>query len=62
MSAHHDLAPTFLTLAKGDKYVPDFVDGGVIPWTEELKNHLKPASVETFAVEFWARMMINEYV
>ena len=60
VSAHHDLAPTFLALAKGDQHVPDFVDGGVIPWVEELKDHPKPASVETFAVEFWWERLFNE--
>ena len=60
VSAHHDLAPTFLALAKGDQYVPDFVDGGVIPWTKKLERHAKPASVETFAVEFWGDNPINE--
>ncbi|KAI7849320.1 alkaline-phosphatase-like protein [Circinella umbellata] len=61
VSAHHDLAPTLLALAKGDEFVPDFVDGGVIPWTEELKRHPKPASAETFAVEFWWERLFNEY-
>ncbi|KAI9277062.1 alkaline-phosphatase-like protein [Phascolomyces articulosus] len=61
VSAHHDLAPTLLALAKGDEFVPEFVDGGVIPWTEELKNHPKPASVEAFAVEFWWEQLFNEY-
>ncbi|KAI9493124.1 alkaline-phosphatase-like protein [Zychaea mexicana] len=49
VSAHHDLAPTFLALAGGDDYVPDWVDGGVIPWTDRLRSHPKPVSKESFA-------------
>ena len=61
VSAHHDLAPTFLALAKGDEHVPAWVDGGVIPWTSSLQNHPRPASEETFAVEFWFEQLFNEY-
>ncbi|KAI8367634.1 arylsulfatase [Radiomyces spectabilis] len=53
VSSHHDIAPTFLALAQGDEHVPSWVDGGVIPLTGDLRNHPKPVSKETFAVEFW---------
>lgn len=60
VSAHHDLAPTFLALAKGDEHVPSWVDGGVIPLTKELKKHRKPVSKESFAVEFWGDDLMAE--
>lgn len=55
VSSHHDLAPTFLALARGDQHVPSWVDGGVIPLTKDLENHPRPVSKESFAVEFWSR-------
>lgn len=55
VSSHHDLAPTFLALARGDEHIPSWVDGGVIPLTKELENHPKPVSKESFAVEFWSK-------
>ncbi|GAN03652.1 arylsulfatase [Mucor ambiguus] len=55
VSSHHDLAPTFLALARGDEHVPSWVDGGVIPLTKDLENHPKPVSKESFAVEFWSK-------
>ncbi|KAI9277066.1 alkaline-phosphatase-like protein [Phascolomyces articulosus] len=54
VGAFHDFAPTFLALAHGDEHVPSWVDGGVLPWTEKLKQHDKPAAKESFAVEYWA--------
>lgn len=62
VSSHHDLAPTFLALAQGDEYVPSWVDGGVIPLTEDLKRHPKPVSKESFAVEFWRNEQYLEYI
>jgi arylsulfatase A-like enzyme len=62
VSSHHDIAPTLLALAKGDEYIPSWVDGGVIPLTSELKNHPKPVSKESFAVEFWSLRNMAEYV
>lgn len=62
VSAHHDLAPTFLALAKGDEHVPDWVDGGVIPLTTELQNHPRPVGKESFSVEFWSDSALIEYV
>ncbi|KAI8073301.1 alkaline-phosphatase-like protein [Gongronella butleri] len=53
LSAHHDLAPTFLALAKGSRFVPAGIDGGVIPLTDELRQQPKQAAKEAFAVEFW---------
>lgn len=61
VSAHHDLASTFLALAQGDEYVPDWVDGGVIPVTESLERHRKPVSKESFNVEFWGLTQMAEY-
>lgn len=55
VSSHHDLAPTFLALARGDQHVPSWVDGGVIPLTKDLENHPRPVSKESFAVEFWSK-------
>ncbi|CDS13754.1 hypothetical protein LRAMOSA05928 [Lichtheimia ramosa] len=62
VSAHHDLAPTFLALAKGDEHVPDWVDGGVIPLTTELQKHPRPVGKESFSVEFWSDSALIEYV
>ncbi|KAI9246960.1 alkaline-phosphatase-like protein [Phascolomyces articulosus] len=62
VSSHHDIAPTFLALAKGDHHVPSWVDGGVIPWIPKLRNHPKPVSRESFAVEFWMDKLIVENV
>lgn len=62
VSAHHDLAPTFLALAKGDEHVPEWVDGGVIPLTEELQEHPRPVGKESFSVEFWSDSALIEYV
>ncbi|KAI8978063.1 alkaline-phosphatase-like protein, partial [Pilobolus umbonatus] len=61
VSAHHDLGPTFLALAKGYNHVPNWVDGGVIPLTSDLANHPKPVSKESFAVEFWSDINLPEY-
>ncbi|CAO3646979.1 unnamed protein product [Cunninghamella echinulata] len=61
VTSHTDLAPSILALAKGSQYVPDFVDGGVIPFTEELKNHPKPIAKESFAVEFWMSDALPEF-
>ncbi|KAL0081030.1 secreted arylsulphatase [Phycomyces blakesleeanus] len=60
VSSHHDIAPTLLALAKGDEYVPDWVDGGVIPLTKDLERHPKPVAKESFAVEFWATFNMAE--
>ncbi|KAI7896354.1 alkaline-phosphatase-like protein [Mucor mucedo] len=60
VSAHHDLAPTFVALAGGDQYIPSWVDGGVIPLTKALKNHRKHISKESFAVEFWSEYQMAE--
>lgn len=32
VTSHTDLAPSILALAKGSQYVPEWVDGGVIPF------------------------------
>ncbi|KAI8331146.1 alkaline-phosphatase-like protein [Chlamydoabsidia padenii] len=61
VSAHHDIAPTLLALAKGSQHVPDWVDGGVIPLTKQLKNHPKPVAKESFAVEFWLDSAMSEF-
>jgi arylsulfatase A-like enzyme len=61
VSSHHDIAPTLLALAKGDEFVPSWVDGGVIPLTPELENHPKPVSKESFTVEFWSWRNLAEY-
>ncbi|CAO3587797.1 unnamed protein product [Absidia cylindrospora] len=61
VSAHHDIAPTLLALAKGSNYVPDWVDGGVIPLTRDLRNHPKPVAQESFAVEFWTDSAMSEF-
>ncbi|KAI9483817.1 MAG: alkaline-phosphatase-like protein [Benjaminiella poitrasii] len=58
ISSHHDIAPTFVALARG-KY-PSWVDGGVIPLTKELERHHNPASKESFAVEFWSLSQMAE--
>lgn len=60
VSSHHDIAPTLVALAGGDEHVPDWVDGGVIPLTNELKNHRNPISKESFAVEFWSSFQMAE--
>ncbi|RCH77921.1 hypothetical protein CU098_000703, partial [Rhizopus stolonifer] len=60
VSSHHDLASTFIALAGGDKHVPSWVDGGVIPLTKELTRHPKPISKESFAVEFWGFSIMPE--
>ncbi|KAI8086295.1 alkaline-phosphatase-like protein [Halteromyces radiatus] len=61
VSAHHDLAPTFLALAKGSQHVPDWVDGGVIPLTHDLQKHPKTVAKESFAVEFWMQDAMPEF-
>ncbi|CAO3629163.1 unnamed protein product [Cunninghamella blakesleeana] len=61
VTSHTDLAPSILALAKGSQYVPEWVDGGVIPFTKELKNHPKPIAKESFAVEFWMKESIPEF-
>ncbi|KAI8883715.1 Arylsulphatase, partial [Backusella circina FSU 941] len=61
VSSHHDIAPTLLALAKGDEFIPSWVDGGVIPLTPELENHPKPVSKESFTVEFWSWRNLAEY-
>ncbi|KAI8073302.1 alkaline-phosphatase-like protein [Gongronella butleri] len=53
ISAHHDIGPTLLALAQASDRLPSWVDGGVIPLTEELRSHPKPAAKESFGVEFW---------
>ncbi|GAA5799922.1 hypothetical protein HPULCUR_005343 [Helicostylum pulchrum] len=60
VSAHHDLAPTFVALAGGDEHVPSWVDGGVIPLTKALQKHRKPVSKESFSVEFWGLDLLAE--
>lgn len=60
VSAHHDLAPTFVALAGGDEHVPSWVDGGVIPLTKALQKHRKPVSKESFSVEFWGLQLLAE--
>lgn len=62
VSAHHDLAPTFVAIAGGDEHVPSWVDGGVMPLTKELARHRKPVSKESFSVEFWnSRLFAENY-
>ncbi|CAO3685770.1 unnamed protein product [Rhizopus stolonifer] len=58
VSTHHDLPSTFLALANAE--APIWVDGGVIPITERLKNHRRLASKESFAVEFWTDTNLEE--
>ncbi|KAF7723066.1 hypothetical protein EC973_002400 [Apophysomyces ossiformis] len=61
VSSHHDIAPTLLALAKASHNVPHWVDGGVIPLTEELAKHPNPTAPESFAVEFWALKDLPEF-
>ncbi|KAI9271333.1 arylsulfatase [Sporodiniella umbellata] len=58
VSTHHDLPSTFLALANAE--VPAWVDGGVIPINKKLKHHHRPASKESFAVEFWSDTNLEE--
>ncbi|KAG1456040.1 hypothetical protein G6F56_006926 [Rhizopus delemar] len=58
VSTHHDLPSTFLALANAE--APSWVDGGVIPIIERLKNHRRLASKESFAVEFWTDTNLEE--
>lgn len=60
VSAHHDIAPTLLALAEGSQFVPEWVDGGVIPLTKQLQRHPKPVAKESFAVEFWTDSSMPE--
>ncbi|ORX50234.1 Arylsulphatase [Hesseltinella vesiculosa] len=53
LGGHHDIGPTLLALAKASDKIPSWVDGGVLPLTKHLARHPKPASKESFAVEFW---------
>lgn len=62
VSAHHDIAPTLLALAKREDLVPSWVDGGVIPLTKDLARSPRPVSKESFAVEFWGDGASTEYV
>ncbi|KAG0164068.1 hypothetical protein DFQ30_010563 [Apophysomyces sp. BC1015] len=61
VSSHHDIAPTLLALAREYQNVPDWVDGGVIPLTEELAHHPNPTAAESLAVEFWALTDLPEF-
>ncbi|KAI7876523.1 Arylsulphatase [Lichtheimia hyalospora FSU 10163] len=61
VSSHTDLAPTFLALAKGDAFIRDWIDGGVIPVIPQLRNHPKPVSKESFVVEFWMNGLMQNY-
>ncbi|KAI8882863.1 alkaline phosphatase-like protein [Backusella circina FSU 941] len=61
VSSHHDIAPTLLALARGDEFIPSWVDGGAIPITTELKNHPKPVSKENFVIGFWSLHNMAEY-
>ncbi|KAG0927918.1 hypothetical protein G6F30_012551 [Rhizopus arrhizus] len=58
VSAHHDLAPTFLALAGAP--IPRWVDGGVMPLTNALARHPQPVSKESFAVEYWTPHALDE--
>ncbi|KAL1925836.1 uncharacterized protein VTP21DRAFT_719 [Calcarisporiella thermophila] len=63
IGSHHDLAPTFVTIA-GGKY-PEFVDGGVISevLSDSDRNRVSENQITSsvFAAEFWGEGLI-EYV